>query len=203
MSATSMEVRREVLGDENEETLSSMDMVGLARSLGGKYKEAEAMHREALVLLKKVNGPQHPDTLTSMNNLAGVLDRQGKYEEAEAMHRQTLATSEKVLGREHLNTLTTVYCLAYLLARQCCYDESLVLYNRACAGYNNVLGKNHPTTRACCQHRLEAVASKEQTEVVFSLAAPDKGVSTPTGNVSGLSRGLAKLGIGSSKHRRG
>ncbi|KAF2022632.1 hypothetical protein EK21DRAFT_11443, partial [Setomelanomma holmii] len=37
MSTVSMEVRTEVCGEESAETLSSMDMVGLARELGGKY----------------------------------------------------------------------------------------------------------------------------------------------------------------------
>jgi hypothetical protein len=74
MSMMSMQVRSEVLGGENAETLSSMGMVGLARELGGKYEEAEAMHRQELAICEKVLGHEHPYTLTSMNNLAGVLD---------------------------------------------------------------------------------------------------------------------------------
>jgi hypothetical protein len=45
MLVMSMEVRSEVLREEHAETLSSMGIVGLARELGGKYKEAEAMNR--------------------------------------------------------------------------------------------------------------------------------------------------------------
>jgi tetratricopeptide (TPR) repeat protein len=200
MSVTSMEVRREVLGKESKETSDSMGLVGLARSLGGKYEEAEAVYRQELAICEKVLGREHPSTLTSMNNLATVLDSQGKYEEAEAMHRQTLATSEKVLGREHPDTLTSVYCLAYLLAKQHMFEESLNLYKRACDGYSKVLGEHHPTTRACHQHYSEVLASQEQSSVVFS--APDKSVSAPTRKVLRLSRGLAHLGIGGSKHKK-
>lgn len=39
-----IEVRNKVLREEDAETLSSIGMVGLARELRGKYKEAEAMH---------------------------------------------------------------------------------------------------------------------------------------------------------------
>jgi tetratricopeptide (TPR) repeat protein len=102
MSVMSMKVRREVLGELSEDMLSSMGMVGLARSLGGKYKEAEAMHRQTLVRRERVLGREHPSTLSSMGNLASVLSSQGKYEEAEAMHRRTLVRREKVLGRKHL-----------------------------------------------------------------------------------------------------
>jgi tetratricopeptide (TPR) repeat protein len=179
MSVTSMEVRREVLGEESKETLSNMGMVGLAMELEGNYNEAEAMHRQTLAMYEKVLGREHPSTLTSMNNLASVLNRQGKYEEAEAMHRQMLATSEKVLGREHPITLTSVYCLAYLLAKQHRFEESLDLYKRACDGYSIVLGEHHPTTRARRQHYSKALKSQEQSPVVFSAAALDKSVSAP------------------------
>ncbi|OAL45801.1 hypothetical protein IQ07DRAFT_661277 [Pyrenochaeta sp. DS3sAY3a] len=116
MAVVSMEVRTEALGEENAETLSSMGMVGLARSLGGRYAEAEAVNRETLARKEKVLRPDHPSTLTSMSNLADALNSQGKYEEAGAMNRETLARREKVLGREHPNTLISVYCLAHLLA---------------------------------------------------------------------------------------
>ncbi|KAF2633284.1 hypothetical protein BU25DRAFT_328424, partial [Macroventuria anomochaeta] len=66
MSVMSMEVRREVLGDESEDMLSSMGMVRLARSLRGKYEEAEAMLMQTLAHREKVLGREHPDTLTSM-----------------------------------------------------------------------------------------------------------------------------------------
>jgi hypothetical protein len=80
------------------------------------------------------------------------------------------------------------------------FEESLTLYKRACDGYSKVLGEHHPTTRACQQHRSEVLKSQEQSSVVFS--APDKSVSAPTRIVSRLSRGLAHLGIGGSKHKK-
>jgi hypothetical protein len=66
MSTLSMKVRSEVLSEESAETLSNMGMVGLARGLGGKYKEAEAMHRQTLARRENVLGREHPNTLTSV-----------------------------------------------------------------------------------------------------------------------------------------
>jgi tetratricopeptide (TPR) repeat protein len=146
MSMMSMEVRREVLGKESKETSDSMGLVGLARSLGGKYEEAEAVHRQTLAMREKVLGHEHPDTLASMNNLALVLDRQGKYEEAEAMHRQTLATSEKVLGREHPDTLTSMNNLANVLESQGKYEEAEAMHRQELAICEKVLGREHPDT---------------------------------------------------------
>ncbi|KAF2818040.1 hypothetical protein CC86DRAFT_310088, partial [Ophiobolus disseminans] len=70
----------------------------------GKYKEAEAMHRQTLALKEKVLGPEHPDTLTSMNNLASVLRAHSKYNKVIPTYTQTLA-------------LLCVFLFAYLFQR--------------------------------------------------------------------------------------
>jgi hypothetical protein len=129
-----------------------------------------------------------------------VLDSQGKYEEAEAMNRQTLAGYEKMLGPEHPDTLTSVYCLAYLLAKQHRVNESLLLYQRASAGYDTTLGKDHPITLACHQHHAELCASQEQRRLVCPPSTLDSGAGTSKNKRSRLLRGLAKIGIRSSKH---
>ncbi|CAN9251533.1 unnamed protein product [Alternaria alternata] len=142
----SMEVRSEVLGEDNAETLSSMGMVGLARVLRGKYGEAEAMNRQTLARKEKVLGPEHPDTLTSMSNLALVLDRQGKYGEAESMNRQELECTKKVLGPEHPDTLTSMNNLAGVLNRQGKYEEAEAMHRKELAICEKVLGPEHPDT---------------------------------------------------------
>ncbi|CAN9445301.1 unnamed protein product [Alternaria alternata] len=199
MNRQTLARREKVLGREHPDTLTSMSNLANVLNRQGKYEEAEAMHRKELAICEKVLGPEHPDTLTSMSNLAGVLNRQGKYEEAEAMNRQTLVRREKVLGREHPDTLTSIYCLAYLLTHQQRHSESLPLYKRACAGYEAVLGKDHPTTRACHQDYADALASQEQSQLVISPTIAGSTKRARIGKGSKLLRGLAKIGIRSSK----
>jgi hypothetical protein len=45
----SIEIRSKVLGEESAETLDSIELVGSAKELRGKYKEAEAMDWQTLV----------------------------------------------------------------------------------------------------------------------------------------------------------
>ncbi|CAN9236433.1 unnamed protein product [Alternaria alternata] len=146
MSTVSMEVCREVCGEESVETFNSMELIGQSRERGGRWKEAELMNRQTLALKERVLGPEHPSTLTSMSNLANVLDRQGKYEEAEAMNRQTLARYEKVLGPEHPETLTSMSNLASVLNRQGKYEEAEAMNRQTLARYEKVLGPEHPST---------------------------------------------------------
>jgi Tfp pilus assembly protein PilF len=203
MSVMSMEVRSEVLGEEDAETLSSIGMVGLAMELGGKYEEAEAMHRQTLARYEKVLGHEHPDTLTSMSNLANVLDSQGKYEEAEAMHRKTLARREKVLGHEHPDTLTSMNNLASVLDSQGKYEEAEAMHRKTLARREKVLGHEHPATLTSINNLAFVLDRQGQYEeadqLVISSTTADVSASTRLGKRSKLLRGLAKIGIRSLK----
>ena len=70
LSKTAMKVRKRILGQEHEETLNSMSIVGLAYSLGGQWKEAKELNMQVMETRKRMLGEEHPDTLTSMCNLA-------------------------------------------------------------------------------------------------------------------------------------
>jgi len=85
LSKTALEVRKKILGQEHEETLTSMGMVGLAYSLGGRWKEAEELEVGVMETMKRVLGEEHPDTLTSMGNLASTYRNQGRWKEAEEL----------------------------------------------------------------------------------------------------------------------
>uniref|UniRef100_A0A093V5K8 Kinesin light chain n=1 Tax=Talaromyces marneffei PM1 TaxID=1077442 RepID=A0A093V5K8_TALMA len=137
MAVNVMKATKEKLGSEHESTLSSTNM---------KYKEAEAMNRQALAGFEKVLGVDHPDTLTSRSILGFGLYMQEKYEEAEAMHRQALAGYNKVLGVDHPNTQTSIGNLGLVLDRQGKYEEAEVMHRQALAGFEKVLGVDHPNT---------------------------------------------------------
>jgi tetratricopeptide (TPR) repeat protein len=105
-----------------------------------KYKEAEAMYRQALAGCEEVVGREHPDTLTSVNNLGLVLSMLGNYEEAEAMHRRVLEARKKMLGLEHPDTLTSVRNLVNALDSQGKYEEAEAMYRQALDALEKVLG---------------------------------------------------------------
>ena len=65
-----MKVRKKLFGQEHEETLDSMDMVGVVYGLGGRWKEAEELQVQVMEIRKRVLGEEHPDTLSSIANLA-------------------------------------------------------------------------------------------------------------------------------------
>jgi tetratricopeptide (TPR) repeat protein len=146
MSTVSMEVRRKILGEEDAETLKSIEMVGQARFLRGKYEEAEGIVMHTLAQREKVLGREHPDTLASMNNLALVLDSQGKYKEAEEMMRQSWIRREKELGPTHPDTMTSRSNLAAVLDRQGNHKEAEAMNRATLLWLEKLLGPEHPST---------------------------------------------------------
>ena len=142
----SLLLKKNILGPEHPNTLTSMSNLALVLERQGKYKEAEVMNRKVLAWKEALLGPKHPSTLTRMSNLALVLESQGKYKEAEVMNRQTLALSEKVLGFEHPDTLTSMNNLAGILESQGKPEEAEAMNRQTLRRREMVLEPEHPDT---------------------------------------------------------
>jgi serine/threonine protein kinase len=63
-------LRRDELGPEHADTLTSMNNVGMAYQSAGRLSDALPLLEETLKLQKAHLGAEHPNTLNSMNNLA-------------------------------------------------------------------------------------------------------------------------------------
>ena len=73
ISVKAMKVRKKILGQEHEEALKSMGMVGLAYNLEGWWKEAKELFVQVMKTSKRMLGAEHPDMLTSIVNLASMF----------------------------------------------------------------------------------------------------------------------------------
>lgn len=71
----------------------------------GKYSEAEALYRRALLINEKALGKQHPYVAANLSKLTVLYFEQGKYAEAESLFQHVLQISEKALGKSHPYTI--------------------------------------------------------------------------------------------------
>ncbi|KAF2826854.1 hypothetical protein CC86DRAFT_445782 [Ophiobolus disseminans] len=105
LAIKAMKARKKVLGQEHEDTLWSVAMVGLAFKLGGRWDDAEKLEVQLEVQVmetsKKKLGADHPDTLNSMANLAFTWKSQGRNAEAVALMRQCVQQRQRVLKPSH------------------------------------------------------------------------------------------------------
>jgi non-specific serine/threonine protein kinase/serine/threonine-protein kinase len=142
----SLDIRRQVLGPENPDTLASMDYLAEALMDGAHFAEAAKMFREELDIERRVLGPENPQTLTAMNNLAHALWRDDHYAEAEKMDRELLPLRRRVLGPENRDTLTTMSNLALDLQSQGRKAEAEKMDREVLEIRRRVLGPDHPDT---------------------------------------------------------
>ncbi|KAI2474908.1 TPR-12 multi-domain protein [Pyrenophora tritici-repentis] len=101
LATESMRARKKVLGQEHQDTLSSMAMVGSAYRLGGRWADAEKLEVQVMETRKKKLGADHPDTLISMANLAFTWKAQGRSAEAVVLMRQCVQQRQRVLKASH------------------------------------------------------------------------------------------------------
>ena len=156
-------IRRQILGEEHPDTLSSMMNLGNALNDQGKAAEAEQMHRQVLEVRERVLGKEHPGTLASMVNLGNALHNQGKYAEAEQMYRQVLEAKERVLGKEHPDTLASMMNLANASLGQGKSAQAEQMYRQVLGIQERVLGKEHPDTLTSMMNLASALLGQGES----------------------------------------
>jgi tetratricopeptide (TPR) repeat protein len=146
LALESMKAQQKVLGEEHRDTLSSMGMVGLARSLGGRWREAAEIEVKKMNASKTVLGPDHPNTLSSMANLAMTYSNQGRWEDAEMLQVEVLKTSKTKLGADHPDTLNSMANLTSTYWNQGQWKDAEKLEVDVMKTSKTKLGADHPDT---------------------------------------------------------
>jgi tetratricopeptide (TPR) repeat protein len=113
-----MELRKQILGQEHPDTLSSIDDLAAAYDALGEWSKSESLQVHVTEMRKRVLGEEHLDTLTSTSNLALSYVRDGGWGRAEELYTQVLEIRSQVFGAEHPDTLDTVTKLAGLYRLQ-------------------------------------------------------------------------------------
>ena len=136
----------ELYGNENADTATSYNNIGLVYKNQGDYDKALECYFKALEIWEKVLGKEHPDTSISYNNIGAVYDSQGDYAKALEYYFKALEIREKVLGKEHPDTATLYNNIGLVYYNQGDYDKALEYHFKALEIREKVLGKEHPDT---------------------------------------------------------
>jgi tetratricopeptide (TPR) repeat protein len=144
--AESLELRRELFGEEHPETIGAMNGMGTVLRRQSRYEESEAFYRKALEISQSVHGERAECTLVSLHNLGLVLFDQGKVDEAEPLQRKVFELRREVNGEEDPDTLMSMHNLASTLWKQGRLDEAEELQRKVLEIRIRVLGVEHPST---------------------------------------------------------
>jgi hypothetical protein len=118
MAVHTMKVRKRILGNEHNDTLSSMAMVALTYNMNGRLDDAEKLGLQVMETIKTKLGVDHPDTLMSMNNLAFTWKGTGKEIEAVELMEDCVRVQKRVLGVNHPHSISSCTALDAWKAEQ-------------------------------------------------------------------------------------
>ncbi|KAJ6143763.1 hypothetical protein N7471_003216 [Penicillium samsonianum] len=140
------ELRQQVFGDKDPDTIGSLENLALTYHAQGWYSEAELLQVKALELWQEVLGDKHPYTIRALANLAVSYHAQGRYSEAEPLQVKALELRQEVLGDKHPDTMYSLASLAATYHAQGRYREAEPLQVKALELRQEVLGDKHPDT---------------------------------------------------------
>lgn len=118
----SADIRSALAGDDNANTLDSLEWLANALILDRDFVQAEAILRRALRARIALHGERSSKVASVLDELARVLSLSGRTLEALPLHRQALAIAEEKLGRD--NVAFCVYLNHYGLSLQYVGDDA-------------------------------------------------------------------------------
>ncbi|KAJ6260293.1 hypothetical protein Dda_4518 [Drechslerella dactyloides] len=141
-----IETRRVMLGEEDPDTLASMNNLASTYWDQGRWKEAEELEVRIADAHKATFGADHLETLVNMSNLATTYWGQGQWKEAEELQVQVMEARKVQLGADHLDTLTCMSNLASIYNSQGRRKEAEELAAQVMDARKANLGPDHPDT---------------------------------------------------------
>ena len=141
-----IEVRTQIFGPEDRETLKARRRLALSLQLQSRYLEAEAEFREVVKLDEKMLGPENPETLRSRSDLLIALHGANKSADALIEGQQILKLREKVLGPEHRETLASRDDVANNLGHLGRFSEAIPQWRELLKVQEKVLGPDDEQT---------------------------------------------------------
>jgi serine/threonine protein kinase len=139
-------LRRDALGPDHPDTLTSMHDLASAYLSAGRLPDAAALHEETLKLRRLRLGADHPDTLTSMTHLARTYRAMDRLNDAIKLYEDTLKLRRATLGYDHRDTLDTMDGLALAYVEAGGWQEGLPLHEETLRRRRTKFGPDHPDT---------------------------------------------------------
>lgn len=146
MLERSSRARKDMLGEQKPETLTSMNSLARAYADQGQWVRAHEIWQEVVERRKEVLGTDHSDTLVSMSEFAEACFSCRQPNKAGELQLQVLEKTKRLLGEEHEHTLMSMNCLGniYTILGRC--EEAERLHEEVIERRKKTLGEFHPST---------------------------------------------------------
>ncbi|KAJ7437338.1 P-loop containing nucleoside triphosphate hydrolase protein [Mycena latifolia] len=110
-------MRKELLGEDHPDTLTTMGNLAFNYSQMGQFHQAAEVEKVVLSKRRELLGEDHPDTLHSLADLGFICFKMSHLAEACKLQEQALNARRRVLGEGHPDTVDTAHQLAATIAQ--------------------------------------------------------------------------------------
>ncbi len=166
----SLRIKERIIGEDNTNTATSYNDLGVVYARQDKYKKAEEMHKKSISIRKIVLEEDHPDIAISYNNLAKVYEDQGEYKKAEELFEESRRIREKRWGEDNVSTAIIYNNLAGLYMKQGKYQRAEELYEKSLSIRERKLGERDlytATGYTCLASLYERQEKYEKAEKLY------------------------------------
>lgn len=162
--ASCLERMREALGEENTNTIVTMQHLADLYTRLRRDDEAEALVTEAVAAWEAIGQGEHPYSLVAINNLAQLYGRTGRAGEALEMRTRAYDIATRTMGESHPTTMALLAMLAKSTAAEGRVEEALGMTERAIASLEASVGREHLNTVQLLHERVELLRTLERFE---------------------------------------
>ena len=162
-------VYKQLLGEECENTLTSMSRLAVIYRCQGRLKKSESLSRQVLEVCERVLGEEQPATLQTQHSLAVTYWSMGRPGEAEVLQEKVLKARERVLGADHPETLVTKHSLSLTYWSMGKLKEAEALQSSVLEARKLILGPEHDHTLTSKNALASTYWSMGKLEEAFDL----------------------------------
>jgi eukaryotic-like serine/threonine-protein kinase len=140
------------LGARTPAMAEALNDLGVTLGTRGDARSAEALHREALAVVRAAYPGPHPNVAEALSTLASdVWETKRDAKEAESLYEQALAMRRALFGDDHPDVTWTLYNYAYMRMEAGDYPRAEALAQEALKGRGKTLPDAHPMVAATLQ----------------------------------------------------
>ncbi len=140
---TALQLRREVLEDDDFDLAVSYNNLAGALAAAGRYDEAVEFTEASLVVWRSNLGPTHPNVAISEDNLGIMLSQTGRYAEAIEHHERALEAALASIGPIHAMTANAHTNYGIALGYRGRHVEAIEQLQEAAEIYRQTVGDDH------------------------------------------------------------
>ncbi|MCA9104574.1 MAG: tetratricopeptide repeat protein [Planctomycetales bacterium] len=165
----SLAIRKELLGAEAQETISSMNSLAIATLNAGDIKDAVTLFEEAM-RLTKLHFPDDTDrAIQIMSNLAKAYQDAGKLDEGLELCKESQRLREETLDANDPEIVIGMASLgaSYFTARQ--HQRAFEILTSVLPNLQETLGRDHPTTLFCMNNLSTCLGALDRSDEALAV----------------------------------